>query len=167
MQKQKNNRFIALDFETANNKRYSACAAGIAVVENLIITEKKEFLIRPPDKYFIYSNVHGITWDNVKDKPTFTDVWPEIKKYFRDIDFIAAHNSHFDEGVLHACCGYYNIQLPAIKFKCSMRLARKKLSLASYSLHSVCSHYRINLNHHNALSDAAACAEIMINFFSK
>ena len=161
------NRFITLDFETANNKGYSACAVGITVIDNLVITEKSYFLIRPPEKYFIYTGVHGITADMVKDKPLFCDIWPEMKKYFRDIDFVAAHNSHFDKSVLRKCCEYYKLQFPEIKFRCSMKLARKYLSLQSYALNSVCDYYGIKLDHHYALSDSTACAEIMIRIMSR
>jgi DNA polymerase-3 subunit epsilon len=39
--------FTAIDFETANNSRSSACALGAVKVENGVITERKEWLIRP------------------------------------------------------------------------------------------------------------------------
>jgi DNA polymerase-3 subunit epsilon len=159
------NRFLALDFETANNGRNSACALGIAVVEDRIITEHVSFLIKPPKNYFIHTDIHGITWNDVKSKPTFEDIWPDIKKYFNKIDFIAAHNVPFDRSVMEACCDHYSIKAPKEKYRCTLKLSREKLNLESNTLDSVCRYYGIELDHHNALSDTMACAKIMINLF--
>jgi len=161
-----NNRFIALDFETANYKRNSACALSIVCVENLIITEEFYTLIKPPENYFMFTDIHGITWNDVREEPTFNDIWPDIQKYFKRIDFIAAHNSSFDKSVMEACCIHYGIKSPKTEYKCTLKLARKKLNLKSYSLDKVSSYYGIELEHHNALSDSLACAKIMINFMS-
>jgi DNA polymerase-3 subunit epsilon len=162
----KYNKFIALDFETANNERNSACALGIAVVENRVITEQVSVLIKPPKSYFIYTGVHGITWDDVKNERTFEEIWPDIKKYFSKIDFVAAHNIPFDKSVLEACCDYYGIKKPVNKYKCTLQISKNKLKLKSNALDSVCRYYGIELNHHNALSDTLACAKIMINFMT-
>lgn len=160
------NRFIAFDFETANNSRNSACALGIAVVENLVITEQVTFLIKPPKSYFIYTNVHGITWDDVKNERTFEEIWPDIKMYFNEIDFIAAHNAPFDGSILEGCSAHYGIMPPKNKYRCTLQLSRKRLKLKSNALDSVCKYYGIELEHHNALSDTLACAKIMINFMT-
>ena len=160
------NRFLALDFETANNERNSACALGLAVVENKVITEQVSFLIKPPKSYFIHTDIHGITWDDVRNKPTFDQIWIDIKKYFKKIDFIVAHNSSFDRSVMKACCDYYGIKAPEKDYKCTLQLSRKMLNLENNRLETVCEYYGIELNHHNALSDTLACAKIMINFMS-
>lgn len=157
------NRFTVIDFETANNDRKSACAIGIVVVENMLITEAHEYLIKPLDNYFIYTDVHGITWNDVKNAKDFKELWPTINKYFQNIDFIAAHNAAFDMGVLKACCNYYGIPVQNFKSRCTCKLAKKKLSLPKNSLDEVCRYYNIELNHHNALSDCLGCAKILIN----
>ena len=158
------NRFIALDFETANNERNSACAIGIAVVENMVITEQVSFLIKPPKSYFIHTDVHGITWDDVKNERTFDKIWIEIKKYFKKIDFIAAHNASFDRSVMKACCDYYGVKAHGKQYRCTLQLSRERLNLERNSLDAVCRYYGIELEHHNVLSDTLACAKIMINY---
>jgi len=160
------NRFLALDFETANNYRDSACALGLAVVENLVITEQVTFLIKPVTSYFIHTDIHGITWDDVKNEPTFDEIWPDIKKYFKKIDFIAAHNAPFDRSVMEACCEYYDLKAPKQEYRCTCQLSRNMLDLENNRLETVCEYYGIELDHHNALSDTLACARIMINFMS-
>ncbi|HPN31288.1 MAG TPA: 3'-5' exonuclease [bacterium] len=152
--------FTAFDFETANYKRYSACSIGLVKIANNRIIKKQSVLIRPPEKWFKFTYIHGITWDDVENEPDFSGVWPKIKPFFDNIDFAVAHNINFDAGVLNACCGYYQIPVPEIQFKCSLQLSRKAWNLDSYSLNNICSHFSIPLNHHNALSDAEACAEL-------
>jgi DNA polymerase-3 subunit epsilon len=43
-----------------------------------------------------------------------------------------------------------------------VRLARSTWSIYPTKLPNVCSHLNIELNHHEALSDALACAQIVI-----
>jgi DNA polymerase-3 subunit epsilon len=165
-QKKLYNRFIAIDFETANRDAASACAIGIAVVENLTVISEFYSLIKPPTDYFTFTDIHRITWEDVKDKPTFNELWSDIKKYFEKIDFVAGHNIGFDRSVLKGCCAYYNIEMPKLKYKCSWQLSRSRLKLTSNALDKVSAYFGIELDHHNALSDATACAKIMINFLS-
>jgi len=70
------NSFIAIDFETANHYRNSACAVGIVKVKNKKIVKKAAYLIRPPTNFFSFTHIHGITWSKVKKKPTFDRLWP-------------------------------------------------------------------------------------------
>jgi DNA polymerase III subunit epsilon len=160
------NRFIAIDFETANPETTSACALGIAVADNLIITEEFYTLIKPPMDYFKFTDIHGITWDDVKDQMTFGELWPGIREYFENIDFVAGHNVGFDRAILKGCCSHYNIHIPDVTYKCTWQLSKKKLRLKSNALDKVSAYFGIKLNHHNALSDATACAKIMINFLT-
>ena len=79
--------FVAIDFETANEKLSSSCAIGIAVVKDGKVIETKHFLIQPPDLNFNLINytIHGITKEDVKDKPKFGDLWESIKAYFNGV----------------------------------------------------------------------------------
>lgn len=155
-------KFIAIDFETADHKRDSACALGIVKVEDNVITERVHYLIKPPRSTMIFSYLHGIYWDDVKDKPTFAELWPEIKKYFEDIDFIAAHNSSFDKSVLKACCEAGGCEMPEDEFKCTVKISRDLWNIFPTKLNNVCDHFGIELDHHNVVSDTDACAQIMI-----
>ncbi len=154
--------FLAIDFETANYYRDSACAVGLVLVQNNKIISKESFLIKPPSNWFVFTDLHGITWNDVKDKPTFKELWPTIKKYFRGIDFITAHNASFDRSVLNKCCDRYGLKPPAKPFLCTMQISRSFWGFEYYGLSDVCDYLKIPLNHHEALSDAVACAKIMI-----
>ena len=155
-------RFAAIDFETADYGRDSACAVAVVIVEYGQIVKKTYSLIRPPRRDFIFSYLHGITWQDVAKKPTFKELWPEIEELFIDVDFIAAHNASFDRGVLQTCCYATGHKPPDKNYLCSMRLARRVWNIRPTKLSDVCRHFQIQLNHHEAASDALACAKIVL-----
>jgi DNA polymerase-3 subunit epsilon len=160
--------FVALDFETANPNRDSACEIGIVRVERLRTVYQDSFLIKPPTAFFLDSFVetHGITWDVVKDQPTFGALWNEVRFFFEDIDFIAAHQASFDRSVLAACKQTYRKRIPEFPFLCTVGLSRKVWDIRPTTLPAVCRELGIKLrNHHNALDDALACSEIVIKAF--
>ncbi|KMQ50433.1 DNA polymerase III subunit epsilon [Chitinispirillum alkaliphilum] len=156
-------RFAAIDFETADYGRDSACALSVIIVDGTQIEEKHSYLIRPPRKQFTFTNIHGITWEDVENKSSFPDLWPTIQTHFENISFIAAHNAPFDRSVLKKCCLVHSIQVPQIPFLCSMKLVRGALNLYPTNLPHVCSRFGITLKHHDAESDALACAKIIIS----
>lgn len=155
--------FVALDFETANSADTSACALGIVRVEKDQITQKKMILIRPPSSFFPLTRIHGISWKQVQDQPTFAQVWPTILPMLKGASFLAAHSASFDQKVLKACCESAKFLTPNIPFVCTLRLSRRVWPLPSYSLPSLCKHLDIPLEHHHALSDAEACARILLS----
>lgn len=155
-------RFLAIDFETANYYRDSACAIGLALVENNMLVESVSYHIKPPSKWFVFTDLHGISWRDVKDQPTFAELWPMISKYFANLDFVVAHNASFDRGVLKACCKTNNIDMPDLKFNCTVDISRQVWKIYPTKLNIVCEHFGIPLDHHNALSDTLACAQIMV-----
>ena len=154
--------FVAIDFETADHYRDSACAVGAVLVENGRIAERYHQLIRPPRTEFVFTHIHGLTWNDVRDSPTFGQMWSALDDFIDEAEFLVAHNASFDRGVLHACCEAAKIAPPRHQFRCTVQMARSKWNLPSAKLPIVCKHLRISLDHHNALSDAEACATIAI-----
>lgn len=154
--------FTAIDFETADHGRDSACSVGLVRVENNKIVRSESYLIRPPRQTFVFTEIHGLSWADVKDAPTFQQLWHELDGFFKGAEFFAAHNASFDKGVLNACCALAGIAVPGQPFRCTVKLARNVLKISPAKLSHVCHHLSIPLNHHNALSDALACAKIMI-----
>lgn len=154
--------FVAIDFETADYGRDSACAIALVRVEGDEIVGKTYSLIRPPRSRFQFTYIHGITWEQVKHEPTFGELWPEMSAFLADTDYFVAHNAMFDKGVLEACCTKAGLRPPQLPFRCTVKLARQVWRLPSNKLNLVCQHLQIPLNHHNALSDAEACAKIVL-----
>ncbi|HEV2949765.1 MAG TPA: 3'-5' exonuclease [Gemmataceae bacterium] len=154
--------FVAIDFETADRSFDSACAVALVKVENWQITERNYWLIRPPREKFRFTHIHGISWKNVADQPTFQELWPSIFGFIGNASFLAAHNADFDRSVLHACCRAAQIPSPSLRFRCTAKLARRVLKIYPTNLPAVCLRLGIPLDHHDARSDAEACARIMI-----
>jgi len=155
--------FVAVDFETANYRAESACALGMVRVEGNEIVKRRYDLIRPPQNWFVFTWLHGISWDDVKGSPDFGELWPEITAFIEGADFLAAHNAPFDKGVMTACCNYYGVEMTSIPFKCTVQVSRKMWGIYPTKLPNVCEYFSIPLNHHDAASDTEACARIMIH----
>lgn len=154
--------FVAIDFETADHGRNSACAVALVRVEGNRIVKSENYLIRPPRKKFIFSHIHGITWQDVVDSPSFAELWPRLSRIMKGVDFLAAHWAPFDRSVLNACCKTSRMQPPDLPFVCTVALARKVWSICPTNLPSVCQHLGIHLKHHDPVSDAEACAKVIL-----
>lgn len=154
--------FTAIDFETADVGRDSACAVGLVRVERGKIAEKVMRLIRPPRQWFVYDYLHGITWERVKGEPRFKEVWRDVAHLLKGVEFVAAHYARFDRSVLEECCASARLSPPRVKWLCTRDLAKRTWGLSSNKLDAVCAHLGIPLRHHNALSDAMACARIVL-----
>jgi DNA polymerase III subunit epsilon len=154
--------FVAIDFETADYSPDSACALGLVRVENHQIVHRTYGLIKPPRRRFVFTYLHGITWEDVAHQPSFAEFWPTVAPLLEDIDFLAAHNASFDRSVLQRCCEAAGLRPPQTPFQCTVRLARQTWNLYPTKLNNVCDHLGITLKHHHAASDAEACALIVI-----
>lgn len=152
---------LAIDFETANARRDSACAVGVAEVFRPDAPIFRR-LIRPEPAEFspFCVAVHGIRAADVADAPTFAGIWPDLSRRLEGATLLA-HNASFDSGVLSACLLAAGLPVPNIRFICTVELARAAFpDLRSHKLNVVAHHLGIALDHHEAGSDAAACAAI-------
>ncbi len=154
--------FVAIDFETADPEPDSACAVALVRVEKDVIVHRARRLIRPPRREFTFTWVHGITWEHVAGEPAFAEVWRDVRSVLDGAGFLAAHNAPFDRGVLEACCRAAGLTPPALPFRCTVQLARERWNLFPTKLPDVCRFLGIPLAHHEPLSDAEACARIVI-----
>lgn len=118
-------------------------------------------MIQPPRRQFVFTYLHGIAWSHVADQPTFGQLWPEFLKQLEGLQFLVAHNASFDKSVMTKCCVMANLTPPKITFKCTVRMARETWNLYPTKLSHVCTHLKIPLVHHQADSDAEACADCL------
>ncbi|PJI07588.1 MULTISPECIES: exonuclease domain-containing protein [Clostridium] len=157
--------FIAIDFETANEKRSSPCSIGIVVIKNGHVVEKVYHLIRPKEMRFMPINIgiHGIRPAVVENEPEFDEIWEKIKHYFNG-SLVIAHNASFDISVLRKTAELYDIELPEFKYICTMKLARNfYLGIDNAKLNTVNDFLGYEFKHHDALYDALACGNILLN----
>lgn len=161
--------FVALDFETANKSRNSACSIGLVTVKDGRIVDEYYQLIRPKYLYFDPDNiaVNGITQDMVLDKPSFKDLWPEILPRLQNKQ-VVAHFAKFDVNVLRSTLEAYYLPLPDFDYLCSWLLAKQAFPfLERFSLDVVAAYVGFKFQHHQALDDARACAAIINSVLAK
>ncbi|MDR7037830.1 DNA polymerase-3 subunit epsilon [Methylobacterium sp. BE186] len=155
---------LAIDFETANERRDSACAVGLAWIEGGRVVRRESRLIRPPELRFSPGNirVHGILPADVRDKSAFPEVMAE---FLPDLErgLILAHNAPFDMGVLRASLAAHGRPVPAFSYLCTLQIARRVFpDPAGCGLGKVAGRLGIRFEHHDAGEDAYACAEIAL-----
>lgn len=156
--------FTAIDFETAT--AFHPCSVGIVTVENGIIVDEFVSLIKPPkNEYSPFTiAVHGIYPRDTINAKSFSQVFPEIQKRLQN-RIIVAHNESFDRNVLMKSmllCGlnYDNLNI-GDRWQCTVKIYKAK-GLKPTKLSDCCREMKIALNHHEALSDARACAKLYL-----
>ena len=162
--------FAAIDFETDNGRRSSVCSVGVVIVRDGKIVDKFYSLIQPSPNYYTYwtTEVHGLTRNDTDGQPTFPEVWTQIEKRIAGLPLVA-HNRPFDESCLKAVFHAYGMPYPNYTFYCTYRASRTILGnkLPNHQLQTVAQYCGYDLeNHHHALADAEACAQIAIKILN-
>ena len=156
--------FVTIDFETAKKTRESACSVGLVKFLDGKAVDTFYSLIRPPKLYIRpdFTEIHGLTVDDVKDAPRFAGLWDSsIKPFIGDFP-LAAHNAPFDMGVLWAVLECYDLPAPGLSYFCTCSLARRTWpGLESYSLSVLADKFGIVYDAHNALEDALTCGKLV------
>lgn len=149
--------FTAIDFETARGNHCSICQVGLVRVENGKITDELNLLVQPPDNLYWdkFIDIHGITPEETANAPTFDKVWHKIEPFIKEQTVVAHNGFSFDFPVLRKTLEFYKIEIPEYEKKCTYRIFKDNLA-------SLCEYACINLQHHDALSDAKACAELYL-----
>ena len=158
------NNFIAIDFETAKHSRESAISVGLVKYRDYQIVDTYYSLIRPPELYIRpdFTDIHGLTVDDVKHAPPFADIWDSSVKPFIGSFPLAAHNAAFDMGVLRAVLAWYELPIPKLRHFCTCGLARTCWPrFKSHALTALAKKFGIDYNAHNALDDAMTCGKLV------
>lgn len=161
--------FVAIDFETANSSRASACSIGLVRFRDGKVVEQKSKLFLPPQGYDHFdawnTQIHGISARDVKGLPRFGDLWREFEEFIGD-RLLVAHNASFDMSVLRASLTASDIPWPTIQYACTMVLSRTIFDLTSNSLPFVAEAAGIewsDAQHHDAEYDAQICGQILVS----
>ena len=168
------NDFIAIDFETGMYARSSAIAIGLVKYRDYEKVDTFYSLIRPPKLYIRpdFTDIHGLTVDDVKDAPDFEHIWKNNIYDFLEGGHsslpLAAHNASFDMGVLKAALKWYKLPVPELSYFCTRNLARNTWpGFESYALTALAEKFNIQYNAHNALDDAIVCGKLVQMFAEK
>lgn len=156
--------YVAIDFQTANRLRVSACAIALVTVKDGQIVDSFYSLICPDILHFDEENkaLHGITEDMVKDKPYFADLWPVIKEKINGKTLVA-HYARFDMDVLTELLDACEEPFPNCNVLCTCVLSQAMFpELAHHRLTDVTEHIGHHMTQHfNAMANARACVAIM------
>ncbi|MDZ4180607.1 MAG: exonuclease domain-containing protein [Coriobacteriia bacterium] len=159
-------RFLAIDFETASARRDSACAVGVARVEDGQVVSSASYFIRPPGNQYDSFNIgiHGITPEMTANAASFTPVLDAVLTWADGLPLVA-HNASFDMSVLRAGFEASGRAYPQCDYYCSLLLSRSAIpGLPDYKLprvHAACG--GTPGQHHEPKADAEACAEIVLS----
>jgi len=156
--------FVSIDFETANASRSSICSVGIVEYAGGEIINEYYQLVKPQENYFhpINTSIHGITYEDVKYKKEFITLWPEIKSMLEN-KLVLAHNAAFDMSCLRSVLDENDTLYPTIQYNCTVNISKKVWpGLPNYKLNNLSQQLGLHLNHHNALDDARACGNILL-----
>ena len=161
--------YIAFDFETATYNKNSACSIDLVAFENGKEIDSVYSLIHPAKMYFIPEwtrDIHGISYDDVRNKPYFPEVWqnlviPFLEKY-KDFPLVAHNGDSFDKYVVKACCDYFEMEYPDYEFIDSLKIARKTWTdFDNHRLTSLGEKFGIVYKAHDALEDSRTCGMVI------
>ena len=160
--------YIAIDFETANYYKNSACSVGLVRFIDGKETDLCYSLIHPAKMYFIPEwtrDIHHISYDDVRDKPYFPEVWDTLVMPFinqtPDVPLVAHNGTSFDMTVIRDCCNYFGMEKPKFQYFDSLLIARKTWAKIDHHLTSLGNYFNIKYNAHDALEDSRTCGLIV------
>lgn len=158
--------FTAIDFETANNFRASACAVGMTKVRAGVVVEQVSWLMKPlpgyDDFHPVNVGIHGITAAQVRNMPDWRRIHGPMMDFIGS-DALVGHNVSFEKSVISKANEACGLPAPAADFHCTLQLARTHLELGHYTLSDVVGALELPaFNHHDAGDDARASALIAI-----
>ncbi|MFC2947090.1 3'-5' exonuclease [Virgibacillus sediminis] len=160
-------KFVSIDFETANEKRFSPCAVGIVVANQHEIEKEYYSLINPLMPFSQFNTrIHGITEEDVEEAPTFAQLWPELNSFLSG-QLVVAHNASFDMSVIRQTLDHYSLEYPEMDYLCTANLSKRVWpDLMNHKLNTVAAHHGMRFEHHHALEDARVAAKVFMQALS-
>ena len=111
------------------------------------------------------TEITGLTWEFLKDKPLFADKAQEFLEFVGDSDLVA-HNSDFDQGFINAELERARFDpIPSKRFVDTLKIARAKFPGSPASLDALCRRFDISLtsrHKHGALVDSELLAKVYL-----
>lgn len=154
--------FIAIDVETANRQQSSICQIGLACFDDGALAWHWSALVDPEGAFEPFNiDIHGITPERIAGAAK----WPAVVECIAgslEGQTIVSH-TRFDQIALAAASRRYGLGLPDCRWIDSHAIARQLWpEMSRHRLRDLCETLGIELNHHDALSDAMACGRIIV-----
>ena len=162
-----NGTYVVFDLETTgfSSIKDKIIEIGAVKVENGVITDKFSTFVNPKVPIpFKITNLTGITDDMVMEASDIETILPQFLEFVGDA-VLVAHNASFDVSFIEQNCRYQDIT-PDFTSVDTVAMARILLpTLSKFKLNVVANALHISLeNHHRAVDDAGATAEIFVKF---
>lgn len=165
-------RYVMLDTETTGLKieeGHRIIEVGCIELNDRVHTDRQLHVYVNPDRDIEEgaTAVHGITRDQLTDKPRFTEIAQGLVDFVRD-SRVVIHNAAFDLAFLDAefrQAGLEPFKSYAEEVIDSLALARELHPGQRNSLDALCQRYNINNEHrvlHGALLDARLLADVYL-----
>ncbi len=159
--------FVVFDLETTgfSSIKDKIIEIGAVKVEKGVVTERYSTFVNPGRPIpFNIQQLTGIVDEMVISAPPIEIVLPDFLMFVGDA-VLVAHNASFDVGFIEQNCRYQDIR-PDFTSLDTVALARVLLpTISKYKLTVVAKALGISLeNHHRAVDDANATADIFLKF---
>lgn len=157
--------FSAIDVETANESYASICQIGIVHVQDGQVRDTWESLVDPED-YFSAVNIsiHGIQEKDVAASSNFPAIFEDLQRQLTG-RVVVSHTS-FDRVALNDATDLHRLERLDVTWLDSARIVRRAwpedFARRGWGLSKVATKLGIEFQHHDALEDARATAEIVL-----
>lgn len=156
--------FVCVDVETANADLSSICQIGFAEYRAGELFRESSFLVDPKTNFDPWNvSVHGIEECDVQGMQTFRDISGDLSQIFAGS--VVVTHSHFDRTALTRAFENIGASMPDCQWLDTAKVARRtwsQFSSKGFGLKNVCSHLGYAFQHHDALEDAKAAAQILL-----
>ena len=156
--------FNSIDVETATDED-EICQIGIVHVRDGIIVDQWQTLVNPEVGFAPFNvSIHGIEEADTRNSPTLPEVRDELRRRLRD-SVLVSHTA-FDRVAFERAMTQYDLEQLRVTWLDSAKIVRRawpeKYSRRGYGLKNVATDLGISFQHHDALEDARAAAEIVL-----
>ena len=162
-------REIVLDTETTGlsiKDGHRIIEIAACEMKDYVLTGEKIHIYINPEREIdkVASSIHGITNDDLIDKPKFIDIYEKFLEFVSN-DRLIIHNAEFDMAFLNnelKICGVNPLKNETLD---TLKLARIKYPNSLVNLDSLCRRFNIsieNRNYHGALVDTLLLSEVYV-----
>ncbi|HWQ51538.1 MAG TPA: exonuclease domain-containing protein [Terriglobales bacterium] len=158
-------KIVAFDVETPNHRNDRICAIGITLIEDGQISDTFSYIVNPECEFDAQNvRLHGIRPEDAAGVPAFPDIWEKLRELFRTC-LVAAHNANFDLCVLRKTLAAYGVTESLLYYVDTLQIAQRvDKNVENHKLSTLCKHFCIPLEPHDAGSDSYACAKLLCLF---
>lgn len=157
-------KFVVIDFETANPRFASICQIGLVHFIDGIVDDVWQTLVDPED-YFDLLHVlkHGIDEEAVRGAPTFPGIYGELSRRIEGA--VTISHTAFDRVALTQAVDRYQLTPVACTWLDTARVVRRawpQFARKGYALSNITTELDIDYQAHYAPEDARAAGEVLL-----